>query len=71
MTRLAAASPAPFAAYLRLPDRAVVSNSPERFLKVERDHRIPRELEQEIAQRRHGNLRGDRFPLLRRCFLMA
>jgi para-aminobenzoate synthetase component 1 len=36
MTRLASASPAPFAAYLRLPDRAVVSNSPERFLKVER-----------------------------------
>jgi para-aminobenzoate synthetase component 1 len=36
MTRLAQASPAPFAAYLRLPDRAIVSNSPERFLKVER-----------------------------------
>ena len=35
--RLAAASPAPFAAYLRLPDRAVVSNSPERFLQVRRD----------------------------------
>ena len=29
-----AASPAPFASYLRLPDRAVVSNSPERFLRV-------------------------------------
>ncbi len=27
-------SPAPFAAYLRLPGRAVVSNSPERFLAV-------------------------------------
>ncbi|WP_436010984.1 anthranilate synthase component I family protein [Phenylobacterium sp. LjRoot219] len=36
MIRLAATSPAPFAAYLRLPDRAIVSNSPERFLKVER-----------------------------------
>lgn len=36
MTRLAAASPAPFAAYLRLPGRAIVSNSPERFLKVTR-----------------------------------
>ncbi|HKR87903.1 MAG TPA: anthranilate synthase component I family protein, partial [Phenylobacterium sp.] len=34
MTRLAATSPAPFASYLRLADRAVVSNSPERFLKV-------------------------------------
>jgi para-aminobenzoate synthetase component 1 len=34
MIRLAATSPAPFAAYLRLPDRAVVSNSPERFLKA-------------------------------------
>jgi len=33
--RLAAASPAPFAAYLRLADRAVVSNSPERFVAVE------------------------------------
>jgi para-aminobenzoate synthetase component 1 len=36
MTRLAASSPAPFAAYLRLPGRAIVSNSPERFLRVER-----------------------------------
>ncbi|MDB5448089.1 MAG: para-aminobenzoate synthase, component, partial [Phenylobacterium sp.] len=34
--QLAATSPAPFAAYLRLPDRAVVCNSPERFLKVTR-----------------------------------
>ncbi|THD78825.1 MAG: anthranilate synthase component I family protein [Phenylobacterium sp.] len=30
-------SPAPFAAYLRLPDRAVVSNSPERFVQVRRE----------------------------------
>lgn len=36
LRRLAASSPAPFAAYLRLPDRALVSNSPERFLKVVR-----------------------------------
>lgn len=36
VSRLATTSPAPFAAYLRLPDRAIVSNSPERFLKVER-----------------------------------
>jgi para-aminobenzoate synthetase component 1 len=36
MTRLATSSPAPFAAYLRLPGRAIVSNSPERFLRVER-----------------------------------
>ncbi|MFN3512126.1 MAG: anthranilate synthase component I family protein [Phenylobacterium sp.] len=34
MRRLRAGSPAPFAAYLRLPGRAVVSNSPERFLCV-------------------------------------
>jgi len=34
-TRLRAASPAPFSAYLRLPGRAVVSNSPERFLKLD------------------------------------
>jgi para-aminobenzoate synthetase component 1 len=37
LTRLALESPAPFAAYLRLPDRAVVSNSPERFVRVLRD----------------------------------
>ena len=33
--RLAGDSPAPFAAYLRLPGLALVSNSPERFLRVE------------------------------------
>ena len=33
--RLRTASPAPFSAYLRLPGRAVVSNSPERFLKLD------------------------------------
>ena len=32
--RLAGVSPAPFAAYLRLHDRAVVSNSPERFVSA-------------------------------------
>ena len=32
--RLAGASAAPFAAYLRLPGLALVSNSPERFLRV-------------------------------------
>jgi para-aminobenzoate synthetase component 1 len=32
--RLCADSPAPFAAYLRLGDRVLVSNSPERFLRV-------------------------------------
>ena len=35
LQQLAAASAAPFAAYLRLPGRAVVSNSPERFLQVD------------------------------------
>jgi para-aminobenzoate synthetase component 1 len=34
LSRLAGQSPAPFAAYLRLADRAVVSNSPERFVQV-------------------------------------
>jgi para-aminobenzoate synthetase component I len=38
--RLRGQSPAPFAAYLRLPGRAVVSNSPERFLKVAPDGAI-------------------------------
>ena len=37
MRRLAEQSPAPFAAYLRLEGRAVVSNSPERFIRVEAD----------------------------------
>ncbi|HEU4598412.1 MAG TPA: aminodeoxychorismate synthase component I [Solirubrobacterales bacterium] len=35
--RLRRANPAPFAAYLRLGDRAVLSSSPERFLRVGRD----------------------------------
>ena len=34
LVRLAQSSPAPFASYFRLPDRAVVSNSPERFVRV-------------------------------------
>jgi para-aminobenzoate synthetase component 1 len=38
--RLRGQSPAPFAAYLRLPGRAMVSNSPERFLKVSPDGAI-------------------------------
>ena len=38
--RLRAASPAPFSAYLRLPGAALVSNSPERFLKVDPDGAI-------------------------------
>jgi para-aminobenzoate synthetase component 1 len=38
LARLAAQSPAPFAAYLRLADRAVVSNSPERFVQVSPAH---------------------------------
>jgi para-aminobenzoate synthetase component 1 len=37
--RLAAVSPAPFSAYLRLPGRAIVSHSPERFLCIGRDGR--------------------------------
>ncbi|HEX6205279.1 MAG TPA: aminodeoxychorismate synthase component I [Solirubrobacterales bacterium] len=35
--RLRRANPAPFAAYLRFGDRAVLSSSPERFLSVSRD----------------------------------
>jgi para-aminobenzoate synthetase len=33
-------NPAPFAAYLKLDDFAVVSSSPERFLSVDRDRRV-------------------------------
>ena len=40
--RLCADSPAPFAAYLRLEDRALVSNSPERFLRIA-DRRVQAE----------------------------
>jgi len=36
VARLARTSPAPYCAYLRLPGLAVVSNSPERFLAVDR-----------------------------------
>jgi len=37
LLRLASASPSPFAAFLSLPGGALVSNSPERFLRVRRD----------------------------------
>jgi para-aminobenzoate synthetase component 1 len=37
---LSAQSPAPFAAWLRLPDRAIASNSPERFLSVDAAGRV-------------------------------
>ena len=40
VVRLGEQSPASFCAYLRLPGRAVVSNSPERFLSVDAKHRI-------------------------------
>ena len=33
-------NPAPFAAYLKLGELAVVSSSPERFLSVDREHRV-------------------------------
>ena len=38
--RLQTQSPAPLAAYLRLPGRAVVSNSPERFVRLDRQGRV-------------------------------
>jgi para-aminobenzoate synthetase component I len=38
--RLALTSTAPFAAYFRLADRALVSNSPERFLRVSPDGQV-------------------------------
>ncbi|MES2034307.1 MAG: anthranilate synthase component I family protein [Pseudomonadota bacterium] len=40
LRRLAGQSAAPFAGYLRLPGRAVVSNSPERFVAVEAGERF-------------------------------
>jgi para-aminobenzoate synthetase len=38
--RLRRVNPAPFAAYLRFGDLAVLSSSPERFLRVDRDRRV-------------------------------
>jgi len=38
--RLRRANPAPFAAFLRFGDRAIVSSSPERFLSVDRERRV-------------------------------
>lgn len=35
--RLCAISPAPYCAYMRLPDRAIVSNTPERLVALRRD----------------------------------
>ena len=40
LARLAGQSAAPFAGYLRLPGRAVVSNSPERFVSVSAGHEL-------------------------------
>jgi para-aminobenzoate synthetase component 1 len=40
VARLAAESPAPFAAFWRLPGLALVSNSPERFVRLEVDGRV-------------------------------
>ena len=40
LARLVSQSAAPFAAYFRLADRAVVSNSPERFLQLSADGRV-------------------------------
>ena len=40
MQRLASQSVAPFASYFRLPGRAVVSNSPERFVRVDACGRV-------------------------------
>ena len=37
---LRSSNPAPFAAYLKFGDRALVSSSPERFLSVDRDRRV-------------------------------
>ncbi len=38
--RLRAANPAPYGAYLRFPDVQVACSSPERFLRVDREHNV-------------------------------
>jgi para-aminobenzoate synthetase len=62
------ANPAPFAAYLKLGDFAVVSSSPERFLSVDRDRRVearpikgtaPRAADPVQDARRREELAGD------------
>ncbi len=61
-------NPAPFAAYLKLGDFAVVSSSPERFLSVDRDRRVearpikgtaPRAADPVEDARRRDELAGD------------
>jgi para-aminobenzoate synthetase len=62
------ANPAPFAAYLKLGDFAVVSSSPERFLSVDRDRRVearpikgtaPRAADPAEDEARRAELSGD------------
>jgi para-aminobenzoate synthetase len=61
-------NPAPFAAYLKLGDFAVVSSSPERFLSVDRDRRVearpikgtaPRAADPVEDEARRAELSGD------------
>ncbi len=57
-------NPAPFAAYLKLGDLAVLSSSPERFLAVDRDRRVQARPIKGTAPRsadgaRDGELRGE------------
>ena len=57
--RLNASSPAPFGAYLRLPGRAVVSNSPERFVRVSAERGLQVETRPIKGTRPRGSTPGE------------
>ena len=54
-------NPAPFGAYLRLPDAAILSSSPERFLRVDESRRVESRPIKGTRPRGESELEDDRF----------